>query len=64
MFIIFEIVAQAYLVSTLYSFKNKISEYIKYKIFNYKNLFSFFINFSGFNKYTNNKFTRKLFFWF
>ena len=28
MFIIFEIVAQAYLVSTLYSFRNKISEYI------------------------------------
>ena len=31
MFIIFEIVAQAYLVSTLYSFKNKISEYINTK---------------------------------
>ena len=28
MFIIFEIVAQAYLVSTLYSFRNKISKYI------------------------------------
>ncbi len=28
MFIIFEIVAQAYLVSTLYSFKNKLSKYI------------------------------------
>ena len=31
MFIIFEIVAQAYLVSTLYSFKSKISEYINTK---------------------------------
>ena len=28
MFIIFEIVAQAYLVSTLYSFRDKISKYI------------------------------------
>ncbi len=27
-FIIFEIVAQAYLVATLYSFKNRLSEYI------------------------------------
>ena len=31
MFIIFEIFAQAYLVSTLYSFKSKISEYINTK---------------------------------
>ena len=28
MFIIFEVVAQAYLVSTLYSFKEKLSKYI------------------------------------
>ena len=32
MFIIFEIIAQAYLVATLYSFKNKLSKYIQ-KIF-------------------------------
>jgi len=31
MFIIFEIVAQAYLVSTLYSFRNKLSQYINKK---------------------------------
>ena len=31
LFIIFEIVAQAYLVATLYSFKNKISKYINQK---------------------------------
>ena len=31
-FIIFEIVAQAYLVATLYSFKNKISNFINTKI--------------------------------
>ena len=31
MFIIFEIVAQAYLVSTLYSFKDKLSNYINQK---------------------------------
>ena len=28
LFIVFEIVAQAYLVATLYSFRNKLSEYI------------------------------------
>ena len=43
MFIIFEITAQAYLVTTLYSFKKKLSKYINTKILNYKNLFS--INF-------------------
>ena len=32
LFIIFEIAAQAYLVATLYSFKNKISKYINPKI--------------------------------
>ncbi len=35
-FIIFEIVAQAYLVITLYSFKEKLSNYIKLKILNLK----------------------------
>jgi hypothetical protein len=35
-FIIFEITAQAYLVSTLYSFKNKLDEYINKKILRMK----------------------------
>ena len=35
-FIIFEIVAQAYLVATFYSFKNKISKYINIKFLNLK----------------------------
>ena len=35
-FIIFEIVAQAYLVATFYSFKEKLSDYINIKILNLK----------------------------
>ena len=35
-FIIFEIVAQAYLVATFYSFKEKISNYINYRILKLK----------------------------
>ena len=35
LFIIFEIVAQAYLVATFYSFKDKLTKYIK-KIFKLK----------------------------
>ena len=36
MFIIFEIIAQAYLVATLYSFKNKLSKYIHRKFLTLK----------------------------
>ena len=36
MFIIFEVVAQAYLVSTLYSFKERISGYINRKYLTFK----------------------------
>jgi len=35
-FIIFEIVAQAYLVATLYSFKNKLGQYLNIRILNLK----------------------------
>ena len=35
-FIVFEIAAQAYLVATFYSFKNKLRDYINYKILNLK----------------------------
>ena len=35
-FIIFEIIAQAYLVATFYSFKNKLQNYIYYKILTLK----------------------------
>lgn len=36
MFIIFEIVAQAYLVSILYSFKNKLAKYINSTVLTFK----------------------------
>ena len=35
-FIVFEIAAQAYLVATFYSFKNKLKDYINYRILNLK----------------------------
>ena len=35
-FIVFEIAAQAYLVATFYSFKNKLRDYINYRILNLK----------------------------
>ena len=35
-FIIFEIVAQAYLVATFYSFRNKHKNFINYRILNFK----------------------------
>ena len=35
-FIIFEVIAQAYLVSTLYSFKNKLDEFINRKFLKIK----------------------------
>ena len=35
-FIVFEIIAQAYLVATFYSFKSKLKNYINYKILNLK----------------------------
>ncbi len=43
MFILFEIIAQAYLVSTLYSFKDKISEYINIKYLKLKILLVSFL---------------------
>ena len=42
-FIVFEIAAQAYLVATFYSFKDKLKNYINYKILNLKIILVFIL---------------------
>ena len=52
-FILFEVIAQTYLVMILYSFKNKLLNFINIKFLKMKLILVFNINYSGINKHSN-----------